>query len=180
MGDAEALRAAACCGEKGLLSCIDLPSLLQGTSAAVGADAACASPGVAACLAAASGAVAVLPLASAAALGDGGEALAELSPQLAGIESPSFTWIQLDDEEGLPSLADPCRPAAAAGNDSPLRCWVAAPASELLLLQKRLGQVSKLRSMYAMHALKSHRTPSPRAGASKLKQARRRRRECEP
>ena len=44
MGDAEALRAAACCGEKGLLSCIDLASLLQGTSAAVGADDACASP----------------------------------------------------------------------------------------------------------------------------------------
>ena len=77
MGDAEALRAAACCGEKGLLSCIDLASLLQGTSAAVGADDACASPGMASCLAAASGDVAVLPLASAAALGDGGEALAD-------------------------------------------------------------------------------------------------------
>ena len=173
MGDAEALRAAACCGEKGLLSCIDLPSLLQGTSAAVGADAACASPGVAACLAAASGAVAVLPLASAAALGDGGEALAELSPQLAGIESPSFTWIQLDDEEGLPSLADPCRPAAAAGNDSPLRCWApAAPASEPLLLQKRPGQVSKLRSLCdARTQITSHSLTSRRRFQTETSQA---------
>ena len=175
MGDAEALRAAACCGEKGLLSCIDLASLLQGTSAAVGADDACASPAacMAACLAAASGDVAVLPLASAAALGDGGEALAGLSPQLAGIESPSFTWIQLDDEEGLPALADPCRPAAAAGDDSPLRCWAsAAPASEPLLLQKRLGQVSKLRSLCdARTQITSHSLTSRRRFQTETSQA---------
>ena len=121
----------------------------------------------------ASGDVAVLPLASAAALGDGGEALAGLSPQLAGIESPSFTWIQLDDEEGLPAPADPCRPAEAAGNDSPLRCWApAAPASEPLLLQKRLGQVSKLRSLCdARTQITSHSLTSRRRFQTETSQA---------